>query len=158
MNILYNLEHFPPGIFTREALYQHALVFYSGSSLLQPFYLKLIIVSFSPSTTTQSPRIPDAIPREFPPSFGPTSPVSANSSEDASVGLSELQSAYVGIFGLLGCLSLYCVVLHTYAIEVFHMGMKLRVSSCALVYRKVKVMSLRLRRESLFFALPNHEN
>lgn len=70
--------------------------------------------------------------------FDGTSPISVEAviSQSDELGQDRV-NGYLANGGLLGSITLYCVILHALAIEKLHMGMKLRVASTSLVYRKV---------------------
>ncbi|PSN46970.1 hypothetical protein C0J52_11126 [Blattella germanica] len=52
------------------------------------------------------------------------------------------EEAYIFAAGVVLCSALNIFVLHPYMMAIFHMGMKIRVACCSLVYRKALRMSL----------------
>ncbi|BES95625.1 Multidrug resistance-associated protein [Nesidiocoris tenuis] len=52
-----------------------------------------------------------------------------------------LQDAYVFAAGVILCSGFTIVIMHPYMLGVLHLGMKLRVAACALIYRKALKLS-----------------
>lgn len=55
------------------------------------------------------------------------------------------EDAYLYAAGLIGCSAINVFVIHPYMMAILHMGMKMRVGCCSLIYRK----SLKLSRTAL---------
>lgn len=52
--------------------------------------------------------------------------------------LITLEQAYWYAGGVILCSTLSVIIMHPYMMGVFHIGMKIRVGCCSLIYRKVK--------------------
>lgn len=50
----------------------------------------------------------------------------------------QKSEAYVFGIGIFLCSTLNVLVLHPYMLAVMHMGMKVRIACCSLIYRKVR--------------------
>jgi hypothetical protein len=48
-----------------------------------------------------------------------------------------VEEAYIYAAGVVLCSALNVIVIHPYMMAIFHMGMKIRVACCSLIYRKV---------------------
>ncbi|KAJ9588188.1 hypothetical protein L9F63_018452, partial [Diploptera punctata] len=59
-----------------------------------------------------------------------------------------LQEAYIFAGGIVLCSALNIFVIHPYMMAILHMGMKVRVACCSLIYRKALKMSLTALGES----------
>jgi ATP-binding cassette subfamily C (CFTR/MRP) protein 4 len=49
------------------------------------------------------------------------------------------EEAYIYAAGIVLCSALNVIVIHPYMMAIFHIGMKIRVACCSLIYRKVTV-------------------
>ncbi|PNF14801.1 putative multidrug resistance-associated protein lethal(2)03659 [Cryptotermes secundus] len=58
---------------------------------------------------------------------------------DASITIEE---AYIYAAGVVLCSALNVIVIHPYMMAIFHMGMKIRVACCSLIYRKALRLSM----------------
>jgi ATP-binding cassette subfamily C (CFTR/MRP) protein 4 len=58
----------------------------------------------------------------------------SNSELDSHITIEE---AYIYAAGIILCSALNIFVIHPYMMAIFHMGMKIRVACCSLIYRKV---------------------
>lgn len=59
----------------------------------------------------------------------------ANNSNSVGVGY-----AYVCAFGLMTSMLISVIMYHVTQLEILHCGMKMRISCCSLIYRKVNVV------------------
>ncbi|KAL1450165.1 hypothetical protein WDU94_002614 [Cyamophila willieti] len=102
--------------------------------LIQPFYLSLIISYFTPNSHDSKTILSDH--REL-----------SESPEQFRQKSDELRilEGVLGVVGMMISLLIYCVVQHTYSNEMFHFGMKIRVSSTSVIYRKYDATPLHLR-------------
>lgn len=57
----------------------------------------------------------------------------------------NLTDAYLYAFGVIMCSAINVFVIHPYMMAILHMGMKIRVACCSLIYRK----ALKLTRTAL---------
>lgn len=119
------------------------ILFLSIHSLAQPYFLNLIIGCISPKSS-RTLRISPGTSEPLRPSSERIGEDRFNSSlfDDATEIPDDFRSdeLVIGLGGLLGCLTMYTVIMHHFANAVFHMGMKLRVSSTSVIYRKVNRM------------------
>ncbi|XP_066581201.1 probable multidrug resistance-associated protein lethal(2)03659 [Prorops nasuta] len=53
----------------------------------------------------------------------------------------SLQEAYLYAFGIILCSAINVFVIHPYMMAILHMGMKMRVACCSLIYRKALKLS-----------------
>lgn len=60
----------------------------------------------------------------------------------------SLEEAYIFAGGIVLCSALNIFVIHPYMMAIFHMGMKIRVACCSLIYRKALKMSLKALSET----------
>jgi len=58
-------------------------------------------------------------------------------SESSSDSTITLEEAYIYAAGVILCSGLTVFVIHPYMMGIVHMGMKIRVACCSLIYRKV---------------------
>jgi len=58
-------------------------------------------------------------------------------SESNSDGTITLEEAYFYAAGVVLCSGLSIFAIHPYMMGIIHMGMKIRVACCSLIYRKV---------------------
>jgi ATP-binding cassette subfamily C (CFTR/MRP) protein 4 len=71
-------------------------------------------------------------------------------SPDSTVTESE---AYLSALGIILCSSVSIVVMHPYMMGIMHTGMKVRVASCSLIYRKVYKLAKDLITNILNYAI-----
>lgn len=62
-----------------------------------------------------------------------------------SKGEQEIQTAYLYAAGVIACSAVNVMFMHPYMLGTMHVGMKIRVAMCSLIYRK----SLRLSKTAL---------
>jgi ATP-binding cassette subfamily C (CFTR/MRP) protein 4 len=60
-------------------------------------------------------------------------------SEEESDTSITIEEAYIYAAGVVLCSALNVIVIHPYMMAILHMGMKIRVACCSLIYRKVIV-------------------
>uniref|UniRef100_A0A8D8L9B7 Uncharacterized protein n=1 Tax=Cacopsylla melanoneura TaxID=428564 RepID=A0A8D8L9B7_9HEMI len=115
-----------------------------NSRLMQPFYLSLIISYFSPltTTTTSSHDSKTSLSDRQSSSYLDRHQYQRSNLSSVEDNLSSVEDlrhieGVLGIAGLMITSIIYCVLQHTYSNEMFHFGMKIRVSSTSVIYRKV---------------------